>query len=656
MSVAFEVLLLAPLLTMLVPVSVLLLQVACAMPRRRPVAPQPPGRRPRIAVLIPAHNESLGIVRTIGSILPQLAAGDRVVVVADNCTDDTARIASSAGAEVVERQDAARRGKGYALDRGVRHLERHAPEVVVVVDADCEVASGSIERIATLSAATGRPVQALYLMKPPRGAAGMAAVAEFAWVVKNLVRPLGFHRLGLPCQLMGTGMAFPWRTIRNSALASGHIVEDLKLGLDLSRAGFPPLFCPEALVVSYFPVNDKDTRAQRTRWEHGHLATIVGEGPRLLRDGLSRRSGGMLALALDLCVPPLALLTLSMVALVALCAVYTLLTSEAGPLALAGVVSLMFGTAVGLAWLRFGSGILPFGRLLLALAYAFRKIPLYLGFLTRRQVEWVRSGRDGVAQDRETWRHRWATIVDRIWVVRSPGEASRLLDWLVSGTNARILGFVNAHAMNGSAAGEPFFNALTCADVLLRDGAGMAILFRHLGRNPGLNMNGTDFIPRVLAAYQGKPVALWGTTEPWIGAAAAHCERRFGVRVVSREDGFKDHHSYVALARATRPALIVLGMGMPKQEQLASELRLEADPEHPPLIVCGGAILDFLGGRVTRAPGWMRRCGAEWLYRLLREPKRLCGRYLLGNPGFVFRLLAWRSDERFHRSWNPFQQ
>jgi exopolysaccharide biosynthesis WecB/TagA/CpsF family protein len=252
------------------------------------------------------------------------------------------------------------------------------------------------------------------------------------------------------------------------------------------------------------------------------------------------------------------------------------------------------------------------------------------------------------------WQNRWAAIVDRIWIVRSSAEESTLLAWLASGTGARVLGFVNAHAMNSSADSEPFFDAITCSDVLLRDGAGMAILYRMLGMEPGRNMNGTDFIPRILRAYRGKRVALWGTTHPYVGAAAERCERQFGVRVVSCEEGFREFHSYLELARAARPALIVLGMGMPNQEQLARELKSTADAQCSSLIVCGGAVLDFLGGKVPRAPGWMRRWSIEWLYRLLLEPKRLAGRYLIGNPAFVFRLLAWRNDERFHRSWSAF--
>jgi cellulose synthase/poly-beta-1,6-N-acetylglucosamine synthase-like glycosyltransferase len=393
MSSLLTAILLVVLAFVLVPVSVLLLQVVCAAMPRRP-APIPLAARPRLAVLVPAHNESSVIRETLDSVLPQLEPGDRLVVVADNCSDDTARVAAGAGAEVAERRDSSRRGKGYALDFGLRCLGRESPQVVVIVDADCEVTAGAIDRIARLSASTGRPVQALYLMKAPPSAGTMALIAEFAWVVKNLVRPLGFLRLALPCQLMGTGMAFPWAVIRSARLASGHIVEDMKLGLDLARAGRPPLFCPEALVRSCFPSSEDGRRTQRTRWEHGHLGMILSEAPRLLWEGLRGKGSGLLALALDMAVPPLALLALSIIVLVAVCAAHALLTLSLAPLVVAGMVSLMFGAAIGLSWLRFGLGILSPGRLPLALIYAVRKLPLYLKFVVSRQVEWVRSKRD----------------------------------------------------------------------------------------------------------------------------------------------------------------------------------------------------------------------------------------------------------------------
>jgi cellulose synthase/poly-beta-1,6-N-acetylglucosamine synthase-like glycosyltransferase len=378
---------------LVLPVTVLFVEVVCAVFVRKPTEPML-GPRPTLVVLIPAHNESGGLLAALSSLHGQLSPEDRVLVVADNCTDDTASVAKAGGAEVIERRDEARRGKSYALDFGVRHLDQNPPQLVIIVDADCEVAPGTIDRIARVSAATGRPVQALYLMKAPPSASKMVPIAEFAWIVKNLVRALGYSRLGLPCQLMGTGMAFPWPAIRSVQLASGHIVEDLKMGLDFARAGTPPLFCPEALVSSYFPANEAGSRSQRTRWEHGHLAMIFEEAPRLLWDGVRGKGVGLFALALDMCVPPLALLALAIMVSFGISIVCSILTSDPVPPIMMGIIAVMFGAAVGLSWLRFGRQILPFDQLLLALVYAFRKVPLYAKFVIGRQAEWVRSKRD----------------------------------------------------------------------------------------------------------------------------------------------------------------------------------------------------------------------------------------------------------------------
>jgi hypothetical protein len=82
---------------------------------------------------------------------------------------------------------------------------------------------------------TGRPVQALYLMLAPADAGLARRLAQFAWRVRNWARPAGWHRLGLPCQLMGTGMAFSWDMLRDAPLANASIVEDMKLGIDLAK-------------------------------------------------------------------------------------------------------------------------------------------------------------------------------------------------------------------------------------------------------------------------------------------------------------------------------------------------------------------------------------------------------------------------------------
>jgi cellulose synthase/poly-beta-1,6-N-acetylglucosamine synthase-like glycosyltransferase len=344
---------------------------------------------------MPAHDEALGIAATLRALLPQLAPRDRLIVVADNCSDDTASVARQEGAEVIVRTNAVDRGKGYALDFGVRHLESDPPDIAVIVDADCEVTPGALGSLAATCAKSGRPVQALYLMHAPPNAGLKTRIAEFAWVLRNQVRPLGLWRLGLPCQLMGSGMAFPWECLRISTLATGHIVEDLKLGIDLARAGHAPLFCPEALVTSRFPDSAAGLQSQRTRWEHGHLGVIFRDAPRLLLESALRRRLTLLALALDLSVPPLALLALQLLLVwLAALALYAF-TAATAPLGLATLGIVLFGLAVITAWGRFARHVVSLASLALAPVYVLWKIPLYAKFLISRQIDWVRSKRDG---------------------------------------------------------------------------------------------------------------------------------------------------------------------------------------------------------------------------------------------------------------------
>jgi cellulose synthase/poly-beta-1,6-N-acetylglucosamine synthase-like glycosyltransferase len=352
------------------------------------------GQRRRLAVLMPAHNESLLVAESLRSIKPQLADNDRLIVVADNCTDDTAAIAASEGAETVIRVNTAQRGKGFALDYGVRHLEGDAPDIVIIIDADCRAAPHAIDRLARACDFSARPVQALYLMHAQRDAGVRMQIAEFAWVVKNLVRPRGLHRLGLPCQLMGSGMAFPWNVIRSANLATGDIVEDLKLGLDLTRAGAAPQFCPDALVTSEFPSSAAGVAGQRTRWEHGHLGVILRETPRLIWRSLTSFEGRILAVALDLMVPPVALLlVLVMTTWVAGCVLF-LITRVRLPVTVASLAVGMLFLSVLFSWSRYGRQIVSFRNLTFAMIYALLKIPMYAKFLLTRQTSWVRSKRD----------------------------------------------------------------------------------------------------------------------------------------------------------------------------------------------------------------------------------------------------------------------
>lgn len=246
------------------------------------------------------------------------------------------------------------------------------------------------------------------------------------------------------------------------------------------------------------------------------------------------------------------------------------------------------------------------------------------------------------------WPTRWQQLVRAMARVHTAEGEHQLLDWLLRPTEPRVLAFVNAHAMNMVVESEPFFHSLMSADVVVRDGIGVAVLLRLLNQPPGQNLNGTDLIPRLLEGADGMPVALFGTQDPWLTKAREVLAERVAPRspcVVAH--GFLDVREYIKCAVRHRPAVIVLGMGMPRQEEVAIQLRSALN--YPCLIVCGGAIIDFLGGKVPRAPGWMRKTGLEWTFRLAREPRRLWGRYVRGNPVFLRRALVVAARSLFQR-------
>ncbi len=375
------------------PLAIFTTEVATGLRQRRRHSPT--GSAGRVVVLIPAHDEAHGIAATLAALAEVSTPATRVLVVADNCSDATAAIARAAGAAVIERQDAVARGKGYALAFGRDHLAASAdhPDAVIVMDADCRLAPGSVAALAA-ACADGRPVQAINLIAPDLAAEPMTQISGFAMVVKNLYRSRGMQRLGGAALLTGTGMAFPWPLFAKAELASGSLVEDLGLGIALTRAGHAPRLV-EAAAVSSAPAPPEVALVQRTRWEHGFLETVRRSALPLVWSGLRRGSASELLLGAHLVVPPLALLLMMAGAML----VVTLLLTLAGAgIAPAVVLGVMLTAALGVtfvAWLHGGRRWLSGAALLRAPLYVLWKLPIYLGFLRRRETVWRRTPRAG---------------------------------------------------------------------------------------------------------------------------------------------------------------------------------------------------------------------------------------------------------------------
>lgn len=345
-------------------------------------------------VVVPAHDEEAVIGEALVSLKEALGEHMRILVVADNCEDSTARRARSAGVEVIERTDLNRRGKGYALAHAAEYLRSDPPSVLVVMDADCRIDAASLSALVGCASRSGRPSQAINLLRPDRKASALLQLSTFGFMLKNLVRQRGLQRLANRAHLTGTGMAIPYEIFRASDRVHSSIVEDLALGLELAEAGRAPMLVTGANVWSD-PSTEAGTLTQRRRWEGGFLATALRQAPREIRRGILGGEPGSILSGLDLMIPPLALFAIVNLAALAISAAFTfVLGLEWWPvLSLLGVLAIAF-LAILLAWLREGREFISLVVLIRLPLYVIWKIPMYLG-LARRGApsEWLRTGR-----------------------------------------------------------------------------------------------------------------------------------------------------------------------------------------------------------------------------------------------------------------------
>lgn len=269
------------------------------------------GDRLRLVVLIPAHNEQPGIEAT----LEELARCDypddlrRTVVIADNCTDRTADHARRAGAEVWERRDPSRRGKGHALIWALERLnaEDSATEGVVVLDADCVASPNLLSAIDLRLRSGARALQVDYVVGNP-DASHVSALRFGAFALMNTVRFQGKQRLGLSCGLVGTGMAFSRDLLQRQPWTTTGLTEDDEYHMRLVLAGERAEFVADASVSSAMPTSLRGSSDQQARWEQGKLQLIRHWTPRLVLSGLAQRDLVRVHAGMECLVPPQSLI------------------------------------------------------------------------------------------------------------------------------------------------------------------------------------------------------------------------------------------------------------------------------------------------------------------------------------------------------------
>lgn len=352
-------------------------------------------RRLRFDVIVPAHNEAAVIDGVVASLrkLDWPADGFRVLVVADNCTDSTAVLARAAGAEVLERHDTERRGKGYALAFAFQASQAHGwAYAVVVVDADTEVSPNLLEAFATRIENGAAVIQAHYRVLNSQ-ASWRTRLMAIAMASFHRVRSRARERLRLSCGIRGNGWCITHRLLRQAPYRAFSLTEDIEYGIDLGLAGYRVRYADEANVAAMMVSGEQAARTQRQRWEGGRLQLIRSRTPALLRAARGPDGGVCLDLALDLLVLPLSYAAINVAVLIVLASVALLWEPSMEIwlwLALGCGASLLLYVLRG--WQLSGVGMRGLVDLLRAPFFVLWKVLLMLR--AHKSAEWVRTKRE----------------------------------------------------------------------------------------------------------------------------------------------------------------------------------------------------------------------------------------------------------------------
>ncbi len=183
---------------------------------------------------------------------------------------------------------------------------------------------------------------------------------------------------------------------------------------------------------------------------------------------------------------------------------------------------------------------------------------------------------------------------------------------------------------------QTFAGIVDAAELVIPDGIGVQLGLKALGYNVN-RIPGVEFAKRLIAEFEGHPVALIGAKPHILAAVVESLKNEFpGLSLVYAKDGyFEDSKAVLKEVAASNPELVLVALGSPKQEEFISELKKRL----PEAVMIGvGGSFDVWSGSVKRAPEIYRKLGLEWLYRTVKEPKRF-KRIFPALPLFVIKVL-----------------
>lgn len=596
----------------------------------------------RLVCLIPAHDEAALISRSVDSLLHQDYPRElfEVVVIADNCSDETSARALARGATVMERCEPDHPGKGRALRWAMDALllRREPPDAVVVVDAD-SIADPCLLRELEAALKSGHDaVQAEYLVLDEDGASS-AGLVSVGFLLFHRVRLGGRAALGLPSSLVGNGMLLSRRLIESHPWDAFTGAEDLEYTINLCLAGVRPAFASRAVVVGPMPTGGRASRRQRMRWEGGRFHQMRTRLGRLWSAALARRDLALLSVAVDLSVPPLGALAL-------------LITVGAGAAVTLALLGLVSPWAV-VPWVA--AGVMLAGHVLGGLvaghapASAYRSLLRAPFFLASKLLVYARlaAGYDVREWQRSERPTDTPTAEDRVEIAGvqiDPVTREEAVDRIRERMGSRRLfqiATVNLDFLVRAQI-EPDVRAIFGRTGLnVADGAPVVWLSRLLGGRVRERVAGADLVPDLCeaAAQVGAPVFLLGGEGGAAAAAAEILVERFPtLRIAGWHEpphaplGEMDLPAMVSRINDSGADILFVAFGHPKQERW---IDLTRDHLNVSVAMGVGCAFDLLAGRRRRAPGWMQRAGLEWLFRVAQEPDRLIGRYVLDATWLV---------------------
>lgn len=356
-------------------------------------------KKRRFVVVVPAYNEEKVILKTLYSLFGLIYPKNLydLIVIADNCTDNTAKVARNLGATVLERTNPDLRGKGYALRWGFDQIINSDKEydAVVVFDSD-SLASGNYLDVMNYYLEQGKEVVQSSDLVIPQPGIWSSEATRIGFLLTNYVKPLGRKAIGLPMGLRGNGMCFSINHLKKYPWQAWSLTEDLEYGLQLLIKGVDIHFAPEAYVWAQMPVNAQNAESQRQRWELGRHEVIRKYSPVFLKEAIRRRSLKFFDGLIDLITPPfvnMLLIVLLMIAINILLTYFDIIHGRYlviwSSIAMMGLLQLFIGLFIAKADKNL------YKSLLYIPVYILWKIKVYIkACFIGRDGAWVRTTRD----------------------------------------------------------------------------------------------------------------------------------------------------------------------------------------------------------------------------------------------------------------------